>query len=84
MELTRTPERLVVAIEGRRVFKDDALFGLEKPWCECHLLQWGKTGGAQDGGHREKILSTRNEQSHCDEYMLALRQLPGLHVEVLS
>lgn len=84
LELTKIPERLVVAIEGRRGFKDDALFGLEQPWCECHLLQWGETGGAQDGRHRERILPTRNKQSHYDEYMLALRQLLGLHVGVPS
>lgn len=49
LELTKTPERLVGAIEGRREFKDDALFGLEQPWCECHLLQWEETGGHKMG-----------------------------------
>lgn len=40
LKMTRTPERLVLAKEGRRGIKGDTWFGPEQLYLECHLFRW--------------------------------------------
>lgn len=51
LKMTRTPERLVLAKEGKRGIKGDTWFGPEQLYLECHLFQWEarEKQGQEDG-----------------------------------